>query len=339
MVGRLFGVDGVCAEQPIRYPRHEAVAGAHPPDLIWVMRDLLGLRTLAPVAGRSADRATWLRTWEPDGVRVVHFAGGPVHAYRTPADITHDHRDDYVVLIARDGVMVAATGESRRIVHAGDLLVLDAAQPFGVALGDNDPVEAVVIGVPRARLDGGRRDRPGGLPVTFAAASGPGRVLGPYFQAIVAPDWRSALTRRFFDTGLELLACALEHHLSAAHPTPRAMMLDRIRREARLRLRDCDLAPADVAAACAVSTRQLHRLFATEGTTFGAWVRDQRLSGSRRDLADPVLHDLAVSDIAARWGYRTTAHFSRSFRERYGVAPSVVRRRAQMGTASHRLTS
>jgi AraC-like DNA-binding protein len=77
-----------------------------------------------------------------------------------------------------------------------------------------------------------------------------------------------------------------------------------------------------------ISVRQVHRLFAAEGLTFGSWVREQRLRRCRDDLADPRHCHHTVAEIAARWGFRSPAHFTRAFQSRYGITPADYRRRA-----------
>jgi AraC-like DNA-binding protein len=83
--------------------------------------------------------------------------------------------------------------------------------------------------------------------------------------------------------------------------------------------------PEAVALACYVSVRQLHRVFAREGLTFGGWVCEQRLRRCRDDLADPRLSHLTAGQIAARWGFRSAAHLTRAFRARYGATPASRR--------------
>jgi transcriptional regulator GlxA family with amidase domain len=80
-----------------------------------------------------------------------------------------------------------------------------------------------------------------------------------------------------------------------------------------------------VARACYVSVRQLHRLFAREGLTFGGWVLEQRLRRCRDDLTDPRHSHLTVAEVAGRWGFRSAAHFCRAFESRYGITPSGCR--------------
>jgi transcriptional regulator GlxA family with amidase domain len=94
-------------------------------------------------------------------------------------------------------------------------------------------------------------------------------------------------------------------------------------------LGDPGLCSQAVALAGFVSVRQLHRLFAGESLTFGDWVREQRLRRCRDDLADPRLSYLTVAEIAARWGFRSPAHFTRTFQARYRTAPTSLRPRGQ----------
>ena len=52
-----------------------------------------------------------------------------------------------------------------------------------------------------------------------------------------------------------------------------------------------DLGPEEVARACFISTRYLHRLFESEGLSVCEWIRAERLDRCRRDLHDPTLAD------------------------------------------------
>jgi len=104
-----------------------------------------------------------------------------------------------------------------------------------------------------------------------------------------------------------------------------------LKAHASAHLGDRDLSPHTVAAAGYVSVRQLHRLFAAEGVTFGDWVRECRLRRSHCDLTDPGLGEVPVAEIAARHGFRNAAHFSRAFKARYGVTPGSTRRPPPVG--------
>ncbi|MEV4179337.1 helix-turn-helix domain-containing protein [Nonomuraea sp. NPDC049709] len=60
--------------------------------------------------------------------------------------------------------------------------------------------------------------------------------------------------------------------------------------------------------------------------TVSAWVRRRRLERCRQDLRDPAQQDRPVAAIGARWGFLSAAHFSRAFRDAYGVSPGESRR-------------
>ncbi|HEY9356088.1 MAG TPA: helix-turn-helix transcriptional regulator, partial [Arthrobacter sp.] len=77
-----------------------------------------------------------------------------------------------------------------------------------------------------------------------------------------------------------------------------------------------------------ISTRHLHNVFHESGTTVATWIRSQRLDGARRELRDPLLAGKPVGAVAARWGFLDAAHFSRTFRDAFGVSPSDWRRGA-----------
>jgi AraC family transcriptional regulator, positive regulator of tynA and feaB len=87
------------------------------------------------------------------------------------------------------------------------------------------------------------------------------------------------------------------------------------------------LGPAEVAAAAGISVRHAHRLFSRKGCTIADWIWRRRLEQCRRDLADPRLRERTITDIAFYWGFSESAHFSRSFKQRFGVCPRTFRSR------------
>jgi AraC-like DNA-binding protein len=52
------------------------------------------------------------------------------------------------------------------------------------------------------------------------------------------------------------------------------------------------------------------------------WVLEQRLQASRSELAGRGTRP--VAEVAWTWGFASPAHFSRTFRRRFGQPPSAV---------------
>lgn len=87
------------------------------------------------------------------------------------------------------------------------------------------------------------------------------------------------------------------------------------------RLRDPDLSPESIAAAHHVSVRLLYRLMSTKGVQLEQWIIDQRLEGARRELASRTGRHKSIAAVAHQWAFATPSHFSRRFRDKYGVTP------------------
>ena len=85
------------------------------------------------------------------------------------------------------------------------------------------------------------------------------------------------------------------------------------------------LSPALVAQRIGVSVRYIHKVFETEGTSFGHYVMEERLDRIRRDLLNPTLFDLPVGSVARRWGLPDPTSFHRNFKARYGCTPGQLR--------------
>lgn len=93
-------------------------------------------------------------------------------------------------------------------------------------------------------------------------------------------------------------------------------------------LPDPDLSLRRVADEEGVSPRYVQKLFASADETFSHYLRTRRLERCRTDLASPQHARLSISEICFRWGFNGSAHFSRAFRDQYGVSPREFRQGA-----------
>ncbi|MFE7629933.1 helix-turn-helix domain-containing protein [Kocuria sp. NPDC057446] len=95
------------------------------------------------------------------------------------------------------------------------------------------------------------------------------------------------------------------------------------------RLADPELGPPMVAAHLFLSVRRLHEVFQDEEHTLSAWIRHRRLQQCRRALLDPAHAHRPVSRIGAAWGFPDAAHFSRVFKQEFGLSPAQFRAAAR----------
>lgn len=94
---------------------------------------------------------------------------------------------------------------------------------------------------------------------------------------------------------------------------------------------DHQLTPSRIAEANFVSVRHLHGLFQQCGTTVSKWIWDRRLKAGREDLIDTSKASMTICEIAYSRGFNDSAHFSRAFKERFGISPGQLRIKARNG--------
>jgi AraC-like DNA-binding protein len=94
-------------------------------------------------------------------------------------------------------------------------------------------------------------------------------------------------------------------------------------------LADPNLGAERIAKAMFISVRQLYKFWEAEHCPLGQWIIERRLEAARHDLTSPRGRHQTVAWIAGRWGFADSTHFSRRFRQAYGVSPREWRRMAE----------
>lgn len=92
---------------------------------------------------------------------------------------------------------------------------------------------------------------------------------------------------------------------------------------------DPELSPERIAAEIGVSRTRLYLAFQSTGGVMGA-VRDVRLRRCFADLVSPSQAHLQIASIGYRHGFRDPAHFTRTFKARFGLAPGEARAGCRM---------
>lgn len=297
-------------------------------------REAFGRRILNVDIEASADVPFFHEAtlWNLPGGALIKGSCCPVWARRT-RELMTDGNDDLLFNVNTRGHMeVSQLG--RDAVFAPGEGVLISSSDISVV---HSPVaiDFVCLRVPRSRLASHIADIDAALVRRLPGSADAIRLF---------VDYVDTLSRGPVPASLELQRLVVMHlqdlEVLALGPTRDAAAMSDHRglRAARLRsiksdivenLGRQDLSIAAVAARQGVSPRYIHMLFETEGVTFSEFVLDKRLASAHRMLINALHHDWRVSAIAFAVGFGDLSHFNRSFRRRYGAAPSDVRAAAR----------
>lgn len=278
------------------------------------------------------------RSLQLDSLRVWAMDNQPMVARRNARLIRSSDPETFNLCLLRHGA-ISATSD-RQLARCGphDLYVNDSSRPFELRMDSpGDPhalIRSVGVQFPKQLLPlpPSQTDRLSGRLVP--ASGGVGALLTRFLVDLIAnrhsylPSDGMRLGTVLTDLVSALFAHRLELEGALTPETRQRNLVLRIRAFIRQHLHEPGLDPGAIAAAHYISLSYLHRLFRDEGTSVAAWIRQQRLEGARRDLADRALATIPVHRTAARWGFRHPAAFSRLFRTTYGVTPRDYRHQA-----------
>jgi AraC family transcriptional activator of tynA and feaB len=269
-----------------------------------------------------------------DGIMLVDCVSAPFRGRRDSATIGAGgpiaSEDVVGFQFVRKGIETVREGAREITLSAGSIAIWDGLEPTDIEIVKPFHKRTLLFPRDRVRAVCPRLGELGPLP--SLESSGPARLLVRYMNALAAelPLLGAAAAIAAANVALELLRAVVEPELPSGRMAERAALRAEIRRHVRNHLQDADLGPTTIARAFAVSVRALHALFEDGEESVAVIVRNERLQRCLEDLQRPDAG--SVTEIAFRWGFCETAHFSRVFKRRFAVTPSEVRHMAQRGT-------
>ncbi len=253
---------------------------------------------------------------------------------RTPSLIRKDDRS-YVKLVAQVQGAACFEQNGRKVVLApGEWSLYDTTKPYAVS--NPEPINEIIMLLPRDRLVRLGLNLDELVVRRFAGRSGVGRLTYNLLVSAFDTLQRDAGAQsedELADTIANLVQLAvLDREGTVTETSLREITRDRVKSFIASNLNDPMLSLNRIAGAIGCSKRYLHKLFDQESETLNTYIWRSRLERIRQDLANPALAQSSITEIAFNRGFNSSTHFSRSFREIYGVSPSVYRLLMQ-GTA------
>ena len=272
-------------------------------------------------------------TRAPRERRVHEF--GPIEAFGLDAASLADSARPIVSTEHGYAFVLMTEGEAsaRHYGHAstlarGDFLLVDGAAPLEFAFDGGG--EAIVLRAPARVLRNHLPSPDQFCGVVLRAQDSIAQDVGDLARCIfgqledgLSAQFHGRIARNLLDTLATAFSMALEDSLTGSPLlcSRNARVRLRIERD----LRDPALSPSRVAARLRMSPRYLRAIFAASNETVSAYILRRRLEECARELADPERRRASITEIAFGWGFNSAPHFTRSFRERFGMSPRQYR--------------
>jgi AraC-like DNA-binding protein len=270
-----------------------------------------------------------LRTRNLGGINFFDIRADAHHAVRTPALLKSDDTRVYGITLQMEGTSSITQDGQTSTLHPGDFALYDSTREFERDFPES--YRCLIVRFPHAMMQLPSHTLSSVTATRFGANDGVGVVVSPFLAEMAnnlseLSGWAGV---RVAHALIDLVSSALAEKLTDAQiasANPRAHAFVRVCEYIMQNLGDPTLSPDVIAHANFISTRQVHKIFHAERITVSQFIRDRRLEECRRQLADPADAHLTVGQIAAQWGIYDGAHFSRIFRNAYGMSPRDYRR-------------
>jgi acetamidase/formamidase/AraC-like DNA-binding protein len=282
-----------------------------------------GLRS-SPMSALHGEHATALSRASLDGVALMRFAAGPQVFSALPrrADLP------IILLPAEDGAVLKAAG-SQQSVPASRIVMLPRQSGWQVTFQRD--MRAIVLSVTAESFGGRKIGLPDCREASIVSSGGLAEILRRTLEATsealdtLPPEGWNAVRLSLAEMLLTLSRQKLPSAIEAIGIGTQAALLHRIYEAIERKLGHPDITPARIAQMEGISERYLQKLFEGTGDSFTHYLRERRLQRCWADLANPAEAHRSVSDIAFSCGFSDAAHFSRSFRDRFGLSPTAFR--------------
>lgn len=248
-----------------------------------------------------------------------------------PSSSTPDHAYNIYISNRRH---VVSTNRRTVVLEPGDVTVTDTAT--AVTMTTKEPYTTIGLTVPASLLSTHVAEPEKLVGVRFSSKSGVSKVV----SYMLLTMWEYAGSENFDEIGVELAnnllallstCCRMNCHEPAMQNADVMAKQERIKQVINQSLHKPDLCVGELAKQFGLSVRYIQRLFSEENCTVSKYIRRQRLEGCKRQLADPAWLNHSITEIAFNWGFNSSAHFARVFKEQYGINAREYRKQALKG--------
>lgn len=268
-----------------------------------------------------------IRHRSQDTLKIIDCVCDPCGATRQPKVMARDSKEVLGLQLVLEGSETIHFGKETIELAKGDILLWDNTRPMTFAVRER--LHKLSFMMPLSRFRNWLPSSWHSIDRHISAGSNANDLLSIYM---------TSLTEQFLDSNvgngdalteatIGLVVNALGHEAREPASSLRETQLLLVKRYIDQHLDEPDLSPGRIATASRISVRYLHWLFEPLGQTVTHHIIQQRLQRCRRELSNPLMRRRTISDIAFSWGFNNPTHFSRRFKQEFGMSPLDFRKR------------
>jgi AraC family transcriptional activator of tynA and feaB len=253
---------------------------------------------------------------------ISRVSSNSIQYKRTPSNIRNDQENDFYISLMASGYSEFTQNGKSVIQKQGDILIYDSALPYNYNFPLHDA--SILIKIPRSLLKtkSNQLDTLGGTLISSQTAHA--KMIASFIQGALAISTETELQFELYSSTMDAivtgLACATNQRNK--NTGKQTALLNKIKSYIKSNISDEQLNLESIAKANHISVRSLCRIFNEEGETPKGWLQSERLIAAYECLSVGKAH--SITDIAYSFGFKDLSHFSRAFKNRYGISPSAV---------------
>ncbi|WP_051570832.1 helix-turn-helix domain-containing protein [Cryptosporangium arvum] len=260
-------------------------------------------------------------------VQLLHTGGNALRIVRTGRQVRSDASEHVAIGLRRRGAGMVSTAGTDVELPVGHLNCTDMTRPYELVHGAANVHDVLILGNAQA-----------GVSVDVVRAAAPVLRRSPVYDLVrghLDNLYRAATGlggdhRQLTGQATAALVCALLTTAAESRDQDDAMdaaLAARLTLYLEMHLADRDLTVEKVAAAHAISVRHLYNVWARAGheSTPAQWILERRLRRARNLLTEKKSRHHSIAAVARLSGFADSSHFSRRFRQTFGVSPTEWR--------------
>ncbi len=288
-----------------------------------ICQEYTRVKVRPPTDGNLFNQTT-LYGWESLRLSVIQSRGLTIE--KLAGEPYYNSQDNYLAVILLAGNYLLEQNGREVFLQAGDITIYDATRPHRIQ--SSAGFSKLLVTIPRKLM----RDRIAGVEhctaLHVSGKKGMGAIATTFIQSVasqldhMSANEFSALSEQSLDLLTLAFSAVRPHSFNLARS--RSFSLRLVKDFIERYLGDSELDTTMIATGTGLSPRHINDLFNDEQTSLMRYVWARRLEKCRQDIA--TLNPIFVSIIAYKWGFNNLSHFSRAFKQQFGVCPTALKR-------------